>query len=112
MCCPAPLSLRGNQSGEAEQDSGIGLKLFGFIAELVFAFIAESCSGSSRNTVRNHPGIPFILLWIPQLFLPDRIVCPTRGHVSAFWQIQADTSHFAAGALLPSCSKAVYARAC
>jgi len=29
--------------------------------------IPESCSGSSRNTVRNHPGIAFILPWVPQL---------------------------------------------
>jgi hypothetical protein len=27
----------------------------------VFTFIPESCSRSSRNTVRNHPGIAFIL---------------------------------------------------
>jgi len=37
------------------------LKLFGFIPEPVFTFIPESCSGSSRNAVRNHPGIAFIL---------------------------------------------------
>ncbi len=61
MCCPAPLSACGNHSGEAERDSGIGLKLFGFIPEPVFTFIPESCSGSTRNTVRNHPGIAFIL---------------------------------------------------
>src|ERR1039458_5748949 len=42
----------GNHSGEAERCSGIGLKLFGFIAEPVFAFIPESCSRSSRNPVR------------------------------------------------------------
>jgi hypothetical protein len=34
-------------------DSGIGLKLFGFIP--------KSCSSSSRNSVRNHPGIAFTL---------------------------------------------------
>src|SRR5689334_8234236 len=56
----------GNHSGEAEHDSGIGLKLFGFIAESVFAFIPESCSGSSRNAVRHHRGIAFILPRIPQ----------------------------------------------
>jgi hypothetical protein len=44
---------------------GIGLKLFGFIPEPVFTFIPESCSESSR-TVRNHPGIAFILPRIPQ----------------------------------------------
>ena len=65
MCCPAPLSAYGNHSGEAERDYGIGLKLFGFIPEPVFTFIPESCSRSSRNTVRNHPGIAFILLRIP-----------------------------------------------
>src|SRR5580700_4953429 len=46
---------------QAERDSGIGLKLFGFIAESVFTFILERCSGSSRNAVRNHPGIAFTL---------------------------------------------------
>src|SRR2546425_12591723 len=40
-----------NHSGEAERDSGIGLKLFGFIAESVFTFIPESRSGSCRNGV-------------------------------------------------------------
>jgi hypothetical protein len=39
-------------SGEAEHDSGIGLKLFGFISEPAFTFIPESCSRSPRNTVR------------------------------------------------------------
>ncbi len=66
MCCPALLAACGNHSGEAEHDSGIGLILFGFIAEPVFTFIPESCSRSSRNTVRNHPGIAFILPRIPQ----------------------------------------------
>jgi hypothetical protein len=32
---------------QAERGSGIGLKLFGFIAESVFTFIPESCSRSS-----------------------------------------------------------------
>ena len=41
-------------------------ELFGFIAESVFTFIPESCSGSPRNTVRNHPGIAFTFLRIPQ----------------------------------------------
>src|ERR1700733_1273185 len=36
---------------QAERDSGIGLKLFGLIA--------ESCSPSSRNPVRIHPGTAF-----------------------------------------------------
>ena len=67
MCCPALLAACGNHSGEAEHDSGIGLKLFGFIAEPVFTFIPESCSRSSRNAVRNHPGIAFILPRIPHL---------------------------------------------
>jgi hypothetical protein len=39
----------GDHSGEAEHLSGIGLTLFGFIAELVFAFIPERRSASSRN---------------------------------------------------------------
>ena len=67
MCCPALLRACGNHSGEAERDSGIGLKLFGFIPEPVFTFIPESCSGSARNTVRNHPGIAFTLPRIPHL---------------------------------------------
>jgi hypothetical protein len=65
LCCPALLAACGNHSGEAEHLSGIGLKLFGFIAELVFAFIPESCSRSSRNAVRHHPGIAFTLPRIP-----------------------------------------------
>jgi len=63
LCCPAPLA--DEIRAQAERDSGIGLKLFGFIAEPVFAFIPESCSRSPRNAVRNHPGIAFILLRIP-----------------------------------------------
>jgi hypothetical protein len=51
---------------QAERGSGIGLKLFGFIAESVFTIIPESCSGSSWNSVRNHPGIAFTLDRIPQ----------------------------------------------
>ena len=50
---------------QAERDSGVGLKLFGFMAESVFTFIPESCSCSSRNSVRNHPGIAFTLPRIP-----------------------------------------------
>src|SRR5580692_1019390 len=52
---------------QTERDSGIGLKLFGFIAESVFTFIPESRSRSSRNSVRNHPGIAFTFPRIPQL---------------------------------------------
>ena len=51
---------------QAERGSGIGLKLFGFIAESVFTIIPESCSDSSRNTVRNRPGIAFTFARIPQ----------------------------------------------
>lgn len=65
MCCPAPLAC-GNYSGQAERGSGIGLKLFGLIPESVFTFIPEHCSGSSRNAVRNHPGIAFTFARIPQ----------------------------------------------
>jgi hypothetical protein len=50
---------------QAERDSGFGLKLFGFIAESVFTFIPECCSRSSRNSVRNHPGIAFAFPRIP-----------------------------------------------
>ena len=48
-----------------ERDSGTSLKLFGFIAESVFTFTPESCSGSSRKSVRNHPGIAFRFPRIP-----------------------------------------------
>jgi hypothetical protein len=41
----------GNHSGEAERSYGIGLKLFGFIPEPVFAFIP--------HPVRDHPGTRF-----------------------------------------------------
>src|SRR5215472_2971907 len=58
LCCPALLRACGNHSGEAERSSGIGLKLFGFIPEPVFTFIPESCSESSRNTVRLAPDSP------------------------------------------------------
>jgi hypothetical protein len=61
LCCPALLAACGNHSGEAEHDSGVGLKMFGFNP--------ESCSGSSRKTVRNHPGIAFILHRIPHAAL-------------------------------------------
>jgi hypothetical protein len=82
LCCPAPLRACGNHSDEAERCYGIGLKLFGFIPEPVFTFIPESCSGSSRNTVRNHPGIAFTLPRIPQLgFL--------RGCGLSDWKIEA-----------------------
>ena len=50
---------------QAERGSGIGLKLFGFIAESVVTIIPESRSGSPRNTVRNHPGIAFTFDRIP-----------------------------------------------
>ena len=50
---------------QAERGSGIGLKLFGFIAESVFTIIPESRSGSLWNSVRNHPGFAFTLDRIP-----------------------------------------------
>jgi hypothetical protein len=65
-CVVQRCSACGNHSGEAERSSGIGLKLFGFIAEPVFAFIPESCSRSLRNAVRHHPGIAFTVPRIPQ----------------------------------------------
>ena len=58
---------------QAERDSGIGLKLFGFIAESVFTFIPESCSGSPRNAVRNHPGIAFTLDRIPHTRAKNKV---------------------------------------
>jgi hypothetical protein len=67
---------------QAERVSGIDLKLFGFIAESVFTFIPESCSGSPRNSVRNHPGIAFTFPRIPHVLgtqgLKARTV-PARG---------------------------------
>ena len=88
MCCPAPLSACGNHSGEAERRSGIGLKLFGFIPEPVFTFIPESCSGSSRNTVRNHPGIAFILPRIPHLRMELSKIssCELRNMIELSWR--------------------------
>ena len=59
---------------QAERDSGIGLKLFGFIAESVFTIIPESCSGSPRNSVRNHPGIAFIFDRIPHLVTTEPVL--------------------------------------
>jgi hypothetical protein len=56
---------------QAERDSGIGLKLFGFIVESVFTIIPESCSDSSWNSVRNHPGIAFTFARIPHLRCPE-----------------------------------------
>ena len=61
---------------QAERGSGIGLKLFGFIAESVFTFIPESCSGSPRNSVRHHPGIAFTLNRIPHIVCRrDVVLC-------------------------------------
>ena len=51
---------------QAERGSGIGLKLFGFIAESVFTIIPESRSGSSRNTVRLPSGMSVQLRRNPQ----------------------------------------------
>ena len=78
LCCPALLRACGNHSGEAEHDSGIGLKLFGFIPEPLFTFIPESCSRSSRNTVRNHTGIAFILPRIPHSCLYEFLIVVNR----------------------------------
>ena len=50
---------------QVERDSGVSMKLFGFIAESAFTFIPESCSDSSWNSVRNHPGIAFTFARIP-----------------------------------------------
>jgi hypothetical protein len=74
-CVVQRCSACGNHSGETERDSGVSLKLFGFIAESAFALIPESCSGSSRNAVRHHPGKSFILPRIPQLTAVDRATC-------------------------------------
>jgi len=60
----------------------------GFIPEPVFTFIPESCSGSSRNSVRNHPGIAFILPRIPHL-VAQRFLQPLL--VAKF---SADVLHF------------------
>jgi hypothetical protein len=89
-CVVQRRSACGNHSGEAEHDSGIGLKLFGFIPEPAFTFIPESCSGSSRNTVRNHPGIAFILPRIPHMCL-NAARLPTR--VDASGNLHARAVH-------------------
>jgi hypothetical protein len=62
---------------QAERDSGVSLKLFGFIAESVFTFIPEYCSDSSRKSVRNHPGIAFTFPRIPH-FHRHQICSSTR----------------------------------
>ena len=62
---------------QAERDSGIGLKLFGFTAESVFTIIPESCSRSSWISVRNHPGIALTFDRIPHpgtQDLPNKIL--------------------------------------
>jgi hypothetical protein len=79
-CVVQRCSACGNHSGEAEHLSGIGLNLFGFIAESVFTFIPESRLRSPRNAVRNHPGIAFILPRIPR-FVLDLSVYPTGNGV-------------------------------
>ena len=53
-----------------------GVKVFGFIAESVFTIIPESCSGSPRNSVRNHPGIAFTLDRIPHNRIPQNMDFP------------------------------------
>jgi hypothetical protein len=44
---------------QAEQHSGVGQKVFGFVPESVFGFSPEWCSESARNPVRLHPGTLF-----------------------------------------------------
>jgi hypothetical protein len=41
---------------QAERDSGVSRKLFGFIAESVFTFIPEFCSRSSGFPSSGHAG--------------------------------------------------------
>ena len=73
---------------QAERDSGIGLKLFGFIAESVFTFIPESSSRSPRNSVRNHPGIAFTFPRIPQPRPMPGCGGPRRARRVPAWQSQ------------------------
>src|SRR5450631_4203889 len=40
---------------QAEQHSGVGQKVFGFVPESVFGFSPEWCSASPRNAVRLAP---------------------------------------------------------
>ena len=70
---------------QAERDSGIGLKLFGFIAESLFTFIPEYCARSPRNSVRNHPGIAFTFPRIPQE-ADDAVASARSGFVECFFQ--------------------------
>src|SRR5579885_3334463 len=72
LCCPALLRACGNHSGEAEHDSGIGLKLFGFIPEPVFTFIPESCSESTRNHVQLAPESPPPATTLPSPYCRSR----------------------------------------
>jgi hypothetical protein len=52
----------GNHSGIiAKRHSGIARKPFAFPPESPFAFSPESRSPSARNSVRDHPGIPFAI---------------------------------------------------
>jgi len=69
---------------QAERDSGIGRKLFGFIAESVFTFIPESSSRSPRNCVRNHPGIAFTFPRIPQRLLIASLIGIFRAILRGF----------------------------
>ena len=68
---------------QAKRHSGIGLRLFGFIAESAFTFIPESCSLSPRNSVRNHPGIAFTFPRIPQLCLGTGDALPFAAAVNS-----------------------------
>jgi hypothetical protein len=54
-------------------------KLFGIIPEPVFTFLPESCSRSTRNTVRHHPGIAFILPRIPHQEIETGLSALTDG---------------------------------
>jgi len=102
---------------QAERYSGIGLKVFGFIAESAFTITPESCSGSSWNSVRNHPEMVFTFdrirvsteliervrsgSWNPENHEADRRnrdALAARGYWQAFQLVKANVGEILAGA--------------
>ena len=69
---------------QAERGSGIGLKLFGFIAESAFTIIPESCSGSPRIAFgiipeSRSPSTGFLTIRVTIPFASAARVLATRG---------------------------------
>src|SRR3954454_9861314 len=57
----------GNHSGPSRTPFQVRPKSVRLPPGILFAFILESCSESTRNAVRLHPGNPFALARNPQL---------------------------------------------